>query len=334
MAVSIREPLPVFYERDADLGLIRSRRVAVVGYGSQGRAQALNLRDSGVEVRIGARPGKSVEAARADGFAVASVAEAAAWADAVALLTSDEAHRDLWRDHVGPNLKPGAALVFAHGLSIRFGLVDPGPEHDVVLVSPKTIGPRLREIYERGGGVFGLLAEHRDATGRAFDLALSFGAALGCGRAGMLRTTFAEECESDLLGEQVVLCGGVMSLIHAAFETLTEAGHAPEVAYLECLHELKLVTDVIYARGLAGAFEKISNTAEYGAYLTGPRVIGEEARAAIRGVMADVKDGSFVRRFMADYDAGFADLKTRRARLAEHPIEAAGARLRKLSPAS
>lgn len=304
----------------------------MVGYGSQGRAQALNLRDSGVEVRIGARPGKSAEAARADGFEVATVAEAAAWADVVALLTSDEAHRDLWLDQVGPNLKPGAALVFAHGLSIRFGLVEPGPEHDVVLVSPKTIGPRLREIYERGGGVFGLLAEHQDATGRAFDLALSFGAALGCGRAGMLKTTFAEECESDLLGEQVVLCGGVMSLIHAAFETLVEAGHAPEVAYLECLHELKLVTDVIYARGLAGAFEKISNTAEYGAYLTGPRVIGDEARAAIRGVMADVKDGSFVRRFMADYDAGFADLEARRSRLSEHPIEAAGARLRSLQP--
>lgn len=332
MAVSLREPLPVFYERDADPGLIRSKRVVVVGYGSQGRAQALNLRDSGVEVRIGLRPGKSVEAAEADGFAVAPVAEAAAWADVVALLTSDEAHRDLWRDQIGPNLRPGGCLVFAHGLSIRFGLVEPGPEHDVVLVSPKTIGPRLREIFERGGGVFALLAEHRDATGRAFDLALSFGAALGCGRAGMLKTTFAEECESDLLGEQVVLCGGVMSLIHAAFETLTEAGHAPEVAYLECLHELKLVTDVIYARGLAGAFEKISNTAEYGAYLTGPRVIGEEALAAIRGVMADVRDGSFVRRFMADYDAGFADLKARRARLGEHPIEAAGARLRGLTP--
>lgn len=324
--------LPVFYERDADLGLIRGRRVAVVGYGSQGRAQALNLRDSGVEVRIGVRPGRSREAARADGFDAAPVAEAAGWADVVALLTSDEAHRDLWREDVAPNLKAGGCLVFAHGLSIRFGLVEPGPEHDVVLVSPKTIGPRLREIYERGGGVFGLVAEHQDATGRAFDLALSFGAALGCGRAGMLKTTFAEECESDLLGEQVVLCGGVMSLIHAAFETLTEAGHAPEVAYLECLHELKLVTDVIYERGLAGAFEKISNTAEYGAYLTGPAVIGTEAREAVRAVMRDVRDGSFVRAFMADYDAGFVDLKRRRAALAAHPVEAAGARLRALSP--
>jgi ketol-acid reductoisomerase len=326
------QPLPVFYDRDrdCDLTLIQGRRVGIVGYGSQGRAQALNLRDSGVrEMRIGLREGSpSAEAARADGFEVAPVAEVAAWAQVLALLTSDEAHRDLWREPIGQNLKPGSALVFAHGLSINFGLVAPGPGIDVLLVSPKGIGPRIRELYQAGEGVFGLFGVQQDASGEARAIGLSFAAALGCGRKGILETTMKAECESDLFAEQVVLCGGVPELVRQAFDTLTAAGYPPEVAWFETFYELKLVVDLMFERGIAGAFEKISNTAEYGAYLTGPRVIGEEARAAMAGVLADVRDGSFVRTLMADYDNGFADLKARREALARHPMEATDARLR------
>lgn len=328
-----RSPLPVFYDRDCDLSEIGRRRVAVVGYGSQGRTQALNLRDSGVgEMRIGLREGSpSAELARADGFQVVTVAEAAAWCEVLALLTSDEAHRDLWREHIGPNLNPGACLVFAHGLSIRFGLVEPGPEFDVVLVGPKGIGPRIRELYLEGEGVYGLFAAHQDATGIARKIGLAFAAALGCGRKGILETTFKDECESDLFAEQVVLCGGVPELVRQAWSAMVEAGYPPEVAWFETFYELKLVTDLMFSKGVAGAFEKISNTAEYGAYLTGPRVIGEAARAAMAGVMKDVRDGSFVKAFMADYDAGFADLKARRAALAAHPMEETDRRLREIA---
>ena len=323
-------PLPVFYDRDCDPEVIRARRVAIVGYGSQGRAQALNLRDSGVrDMRIGLRDGSpSAEIARADGFQVVPVSEAAAWAEVLALLTSDEAHRDLWRDQIGPNLRDGSALVFAHGLSINFGLVEPGKGLDVLLVSPKGIGPRIRELYQAGEGVYGLFGVQQDATGSARAIGLSFAWALGCGRKGILETTMKAECESDLFAEQVVLCGGVPELVREAFTALTEAGYPPEVAWFETFYELKLVVDLMYERGVAGAFQKISNTAEYGAYLTGPRVVGPASRAAMAGVMADVRDGSFVRALMADYDAGFPDLKARRAALAAHPMEATDARLR------
>lgn len=328
MPEQLGTPLPVYHDRDCDLGLIRGRKVAVVGYGSQGRTQALNLRDSGVrELKIGVREGKSAEAARADGFEVVSVAEAAAWADVLALLTSDEAHRDLYRDEIAPHLKPGACLVFAHGLSVRFGLVEPAADLDVVLVSPKGIGPRIRDLYVEGEGVYCLFGVHQDATGNAKALGLSFAAGLGCGRKGILETTMRDECESDLFGEQVVLCGGVPELVNDAFETLVAAGYPPEVAWFECFYELKLVVDLMFARGVAGAFEKISNTAEYGAYQTGPRVIGDAARAAMKGVLDDVQDGSFVRKFMADYDAGFPELLARRRALGGRTIEAAGRRL-------
>ncbi len=267
------------------------------------------------------------EKARADGFEVRTAGEAAAGADVVAVMVSDEAHRDLWRDELEPNIRPGAALVFAHGLSVRFGLVKPRPDLDVILASPKGIGPRIRDLYVEGEGVFALFGVHQDATGGAHALGLSYAAGLGCGRKGILETTFAAECESDLFGEQVVLCGGVGQLIDAAFSKLVEAGYPPEVAWFECFYEVKLVTDLMFSMGIAGAFGRISNTAEYGAYLTGPRVIGEASKAAMDEVLAEVRSGAFVQRLMADYDAGSPDLTARRAALGRRPIEAVGAHL-------
>lgn len=302
----------------------------MIGYGSQGRTHALNLRDSGVaNIIIGLKDGSATrDKARADGFEVVTAAEAVSGADVVAVMVSDEAHRDLWHNELHPNIRPGAALIFAHGLSVRFGLIDPWRDDiDVILDSPKGIGPRIRDLYEAGEGVFCLFGVHQDATGGAHALGLSYAAALGCGRKGILETTFAAECESDLFGEQVVLCGGIGELIDTAFMKLVAAGYPPEVAWFECFYEVKLVTDLMYERGIAGAFAKISNTAEYGAYLTGPRVIGEASKAAMDGVLADVQDGSFVKRLMADYDAGSPDLLARRKALGERTIEAVGARL-------
>lgn len=304
--------------------------MAVIGYGSQGRTHALNLRDSGVaDIVIGLKSGSTTRAkAEADGFPVLTAGEAAAGADVVAVMVSDEAHRDLWRDELAPAMKPGAALIFAHGLSVRFGLVEPRPDLDVILASPKGIGPRIRDLYEAGEGVFCLFGVHQDATGVAHALGLSYAAALGCGRKGILETTFAAECESDLFGEQVVLCGGVGELIDAAFMKLVNAGYPPEVAWFECFYEVKLVTDLMYERGIAGAFAKISNTAEYGAYLTGPRIIGPAAHTAMDTVLAEVRSGDFVRTLMADYDAGSPDLLARRKALGQRPIEAVGAHLK------
>lgn len=303
--------------------------MAVIGYGSQGRTHALNLRDSGVaDIVIGLKAGSATRTkAEADGFPVLTAGEATAGADVVAVMVSDEAHRDLYRDELEPNLRPGAALIFAHGLSVRFGLVKPRADVDVILDSPKGIGPRIRDLYEAGEGVFCLFGVHQDATGGAHSLGLSYAAALGCGRKGILETTFAAECESDLFGEQVVLCGGVGELIDTAFMKLVDVGYPPEVAWFECFYEVKLVTDLMYERGIAGAFAKISNTAEYGAYLTGPRVIGEASRDAMDGVLADVQGGGFVKRLMADYDAGSPELLARRKALGERTIETVGAHL-------
>ncbi len=302
----------------------------MIGYGSQGRTHALNLRDSGVRhLVVGLKAGSATrETAQADGFAVMTAAEAAAGADVVAVMVSDEAHRDLWRDELAPAMQPGAALVFAHGLSVRFGLVEPRSDLDVILASPKGIGPRIRDLYEAGEGVFCLFGVHQDATGGAHALGLSYAAALGCGRKGILETTFKDECESDLFGEQVVLCGGVAELIDTAFMKLVDAGYPPEVAWFECFYEVKLVTDLMFERGVAGAFGKISNTAEYGAYLTGPRVIGEASRKAMDEVLQEVRSGDFVRRLMTDHDAGSPDLQTRRAALGRRRIEAVGAHLK------
>ena len=329
MTQTLPNPLPVFHDRDCDLSIIRGKRVAVIGYGSQGRTHALNLRDSGVaDIVIGLKSGSATRAkALADGFKVATAGEAASGAEVVAVMVSDEAHRDLYRDELEPNLKPGAALIFAHGLSVRFGLVTPRPDLDVILDSPKGIGPRIRDLYEAGEGVFCLFGVHQDASGGAHALGLSYAAALGCGRKGILETTFAAECESDLFGEQVVLCGGVAELVDGAFMKLVNAGYPPEVAWFECFYELKLVTDLMFERGIAGAFAKISNTAEYGAYLTGPRVIGEASLKAMDGVLSDVRDGSFVKRLMADYDAGSPELLANRKALGQRTIEAVGAHL-------
>ena len=281
------------------------------------------------DIVIGLKTGSATRAkAGADGFPVLTAGEAAAGADVVAVMVSDEAHRDLWRDELAPAMRPGAALVFAHGLSVRFGLVEPRPDLDVILASPKGIGPRIRDLYEAGEGVFCLFGVHQDATGAAHALGLSYAAALGCGRKGILETTFAAECESDLFGEQVVLCGGVGELIDAAFMKLVNAGYPPEVAWFECFYEVKLVTDLMYERGIAGAFAKISNTAEYGAYLTGPRIIGPAAHTAMDTVLAEVRSGDFVRTLMADYDAGSPDLLARRKALGQRPIEAVGAHLK------
>lgn len=328
--------MPVFHDRDCDLSIIRSKRVAVIGYGSQGRTHALNLRDSGVtDIVVGLKAGSATRAkAEADGFTVMTAGEAASGADVVAVMVSDEAHRDLYRDELEPNLKSGAALIFAHGLSVRFGLVTPRPDLDVILDSPKGIGPRIRDLYEAGEGVFCLFGVHQDATGGAHALGLSYAAALGCGRKGILETTFAAECESDLFGEQVVLCGGVAELVDGAFMKLVEAGYPPEVAWFECFYELKLVTDLMYERGIAGAFAKISNTAEYGAYLTGPRIIGDASLKAMDGVLSDVRDGSFVKRLMADYDAGSPEILAHRAALGRRTIESVGARLAEVAKAA
>jgi ketol-acid reductoisomerase len=329
MSQQIATPLPVFHDRDCDLSIVRRKRVAVIGYGSKGRTYALNLRDSGVEdIVVGLKAGSATRAkAEADGFRVLTAGEAAAGADVVAVMVSDEAHRDLWRDELEPNIKSGSALIFAHGLSVRFGLVEPRPDLDVILASPKGIGPRIRDLYLEGQGVFALFGVHQDATGGAHALGLSYAAALGCGRKGILETTFAAECESDLFGEQVVLCGGVAELVDAAFMKLVQAGYPPEVAWFECFYELKLVTDLMFERGIAGAFGRISNTAEYGAYLTGPRVIGEASRAAMDEVLAEVRSGAFVKKLMGDYDAGSPELLARRKALGERAIEAVGAHL-------
>ncbi|MDP3800947.1 ketol-acid reductoisomerase [Brevundimonas sp.] len=333
MTEHLSTPLPVFHDRDCDLSIIRGKRVAVIGYGSQGRTHALNLRDSGVaDIVVGLKAASATRAkALADGFPVLTAGEAAATADVVAVMVSDEAHRDLWRDELASAMKPGTALVFAHGLSVRFGLVEPRPDLDVILASPKGIGPRIRDLYVEGQGVFALFGVHQDASGGAHALGLSYAAALGCGRKGILETTFAAECESDLFGEQVVLCGGAAELVDAAFMKLVDAGYPPEVAWFECFYELKLVTDLMFERGVAGAFTRISNTAEYGAYLTGTRIIGEPSRAAMDTVLAEVRDGSFVKRLMADHDAGSPDLLARRKALAGRRIEVVGAHLNRVA---
>jgi ketol-acid reductoisomerase len=324
----------VYYDRDADVGLVKGRRVAVIGYGSQGHAHARNLADSGVkDVVVGLRPGSAgVAKAESAGLKVVSPAEAAAWADVIMVLTPDEGQGDLYRDHLGPNMKDGAALAFAHGLNIHFNLIDPRPDLDVFMIAPKGPGHTVRSEYQRGGGVPCLVAVHQNPSGNALEIALSYASAIGGGRAGIIETTFKEECETDLFGEQAVLCGGLVELIKAGFETLVEAGYAPEMAYFECLHEVKLIVDLIYEGGIANMNYSISNTAEYGEYVTGPRIITPATKADMKRVLEDIQSGRFTRDWMLENKVNQASFKATRRRNAEHAIERVGERLRAMMP--
>ncbi|MFZ5609698.1 MAG: ketol-acid reductoisomerase [Pseudomonadota bacterium] len=324
----------VYYDRDADVGLVKDKKIAVIGYGSQGHAHAANLRDSGVaEVVVALRAGSaSAKKAKDAGFSVVGNAEAARWADILMVLAPDEHQAAIWENEVRDNLRPGSALAFAHGLNIHFGLIEPRPDIDVFMVAPKGPGHTVRAEYRRGGGVPCLLAIAQDASGNAHDLALSYACAIGGGRAGVIETSFREECETDLFGEQAVLCGGLTHLVMAGFETLVEAGYAPEMAYFECLHEVKLIVDLMYEGGIANMRYSISNTAEYGDYLTGPRIITENTKAAMREVLKDIQEGRFVKDFMLDTHVGGPTLKAKRKQQAAHPIEEVGTRLRAMMP--
>ncbi|WP_420391724.1 ketol-acid reductoisomerase [Acuticoccus sp.] len=324
----------VYYDRDADISLIKGRKVAVVGYGSQGHAHALNLRDSGcTDVRVALRPGSgSARKAEAEGITVMSVPDAGAWADVVMLLTPDELQSDIYTGELAGTMRDGAALMFAHGLNVHFNLIEPRADLDVLMVAPKGPGHTVRSEYQRGGGVPCLLAIAQDASGNAHDLGLAYASAIGGGRAGIIETSFKEECETDLFGEQVVLCGGLVELIRAGFETLVEAGYSPEMAYFECLHEVKLIVDLIYEGGIANMNYSISNTAEYGEYVTGPRIITDETRAEMRRVLADIQSGRFARDWMLENRVNQSSFKATRARNNAHPIEAVGADLRAMMP--
>ena len=324
----------VYYDRDADLNLIKGKKVAVIGYGSQGHAHTLNLRDSGVkDIVVALRKGsQGVKKAEGEGLKVMEVAEAAKWADVMMMLTPDELQGDIYRDHLHANMKQGAAIMFAHGLNVHFNLIDPRADIDVLMVAPKGPGHTVRSEYARGGGVPCLIAIHQDPSGNAHDLGLSYASAIGGGRAGIIETTFKEECETDLFGEQVVLCGGLVELIKGGYETLVEAGYAPEMAYFECLHEVKLIVDLIYEGGIANMNYSISNTAEFGEYVTGPRIITDETKKEMRKVLADIQGGKFTRDWMLENKVNQTSFKATRARLAEHPIEQVGAKLREMMP--
>jgi ketol-acid reductoisomerase len=324
----------VFYDRDADAALIKGKKVCVIGYGSQGHAHALNMKDSGVaEIRIGLRPGSaSAKKAEKAGLSVLSPAEGAAWADVVMVLAPDEMQAQLYAEHLHKQMKPGAALAFAHGLNIHFQLIEPRPDIDVFMVAPKGPGHTVRGEYARGGGVPCLMAVHQDATGHARDIALSYASAIGGGKAGIIETSFRDECETDLFGEQAVLCGGMTHLVQAGFETLVEAGYAPEMAYFECLHELKLIVDLMYEGGMANMRYSISNTAEYGDYVTGPRIVTSETKAEMKRVLSDIQSGRFTRDWMLENKVGQTHFKTMRRNHAAHPIEEVGARLRDMMP--
>lgn len=324
----------VYYDRDADVNLIKAKKVAIIGYGSQGHAHANNLRDSGVkEVNIGLREG-SASAAKAEeaGFKVMSVAEIAAWADVIMMAAPDELQRDIYTDHLAANMKEGAAIAFAHGLNVHFNLIEPRADLDVFMVAPKGPGHTVRSEYQRGGGVPCLIAVEQNASGNAQEIGLSYASAIGGGRSGIIETTFKEECETDLFGEQVVLCGGLTSLIQAGFETLVEAGYAPEMAYFECLHEVKLIVDLIYEGGIANMRYSISNTAEYGDYTRGERIVTDKTKKEMKRILSEIQTGKFARDWMLENEVGQTSFKATRRREAEHPIEEVGERLRAMMP--
>lgn len=324
----------VYYDRDADVNLIKDKKVGIIGFGSQGHAHAMNLKDSGAaNVSVALRPGSASAAkAEAAGFSVMTVAEVAAWADLMMMAAPDELQADIWRDEIAPNIKDGAAIAFAHGLNVHYKLIEPGSGIDVIMIAPKGPGHTVRGEYLNGGGVPTLIAIDQDATGNAHDMALSYACAIGGGRSGVIETTFKEECETDLFGEQVVLCGGLVELIRAGFETLTDAGYAPEMAYFECLHEVKLIVDLIYEGGIANMNYSISNTAEFGEYETGPRIITEETRAEMRRVLADIQQGKFTSEWIRECRAGQPKFKATRRVNDSHPVEAVGERLREMMP--
>ena len=323
----------MYYDGAADLALIRGKKVGVIGFGSQGHAHAMNLADSGVSVRVGLPPTSgSCAKAQAAGLTVGNVGEVAAWADVIMILAPDTTQPKLYRDAIQPNLAPGKLLLFAHGFNIRFGTIAVQPDVDVAMVAPKSPGHRVRELFVEGAGTPALFAIHQDATGTARSLTLSYAKGIGVTRAGVIETTFAEETETDLFGEQVVLCGGVSALIKAGFDTLVEAGYQPEIAYFECLHELKLIVDLVYQGGLNYMRYSVSDTAEHGDYTGGPRIVTEETRQTMRRILEEVRDGSYARKWIDENDAGRPWFRAVRAREQEHPIEKVGAELRRMMP--
>ncbi len=323
-----------YYDRDADVNLIKGKKVAVVGYGSQGHAHALNLRDSGVEhVVVALRAGSDSAKKAADaGFTVMAPAEAATAVDVVMVLTPDEHQRALYLEHLAPNMRDGASLAFAHGFNIHFGLVEPRADLDVFMIAPKGPGHLVRSEYQRGAGVPCLVAVHQNGSGNALEIALSYGSAIGGGRSGLIETSFREECETDLFGEQTVLCGGLSALIAAGYETLVEAGYAPEMAYFECLHEVKLIVDLIYEGGIANMRYSISNTAEFGDYTRGARIITDDTKAEMKRILDEIQTGRFAKEWMLENAAGQPSFKAMRRRAAQHPIEEVGTRLRDMMP--
>ena len=325
--------MKIYYDKDADLSVIKSKQVAIIGYGSQGHAHANNLNDSGVEVCVGLRKGSGSEAkAKAAGLAVKSIEDAVRWADVVMILAPDEHQARLYQSQVEPNIKDGAALAFAHGFNIHFRQIEPRPALDVIMIAPKGPGHLVRSTYVEGGGVPSLIAIHQDASGQARDIALSYASANGGGRAGVIETNFREETETDLFGEQTVLCGGITALIQAGFETLVEAGYAPEMAYFECLHETKLIVDLIYEGGIANMRYSISNTAEYGDFTRGPRVIGPESKRVMKEILKEIQEGDFAREFIMENLTGTPKMKALRRTSKEHQIEQVGERLRSMMP--
>ena len=323
----------LYYEDHADPSLVRSRKVAVIGYGSQGHAHALNLRDSGVSVRVGLQPGSgSLARAQKEGLTVNTPAEAAAWADVIMILTPDTKQPKLYKESIEPNLSAGKTLMFAHGFNIRFGTIKPPASVDVSMIAPKAPGHRVREVFTEGGGTPALIAIEQDASGNAKALALSYAKGLGCTRAGVLETTFTEETETDLFGEQAVLCGGVSELIKAGFDTLVEAGYQPEVAYFECMHELKLIVDLIYRGGLSYMRYSISDTAEQGDYTAGPRIITSKTREEMKKILAEIRDGSFAKKWIEENEQGCPNFLATRQREQTHRIEQLGPKLRAMMP--
>src|SRR5579862_5693805 len=321
----------LYYDNSADLSLIQSKKVGIIGYGSQGHAHALNLRDSGVQVRVGLQPGSgSLAKAQKEGLTVGTPAEVAEWADVIMILTPDTKQPKLYKDSIEPHLNAGKTLMFAHGFNIRYGTIKPPSNVDVSMIAPKAPGHRVREVFTEGGGTPALIAIEQDASGNARALALSYAKGLGCTRAGVLETTFTEETETDLFGEQAVLCGGVSELIKAGFDTLVAAGYQPEAAYFECLHEMKLIVDLMYEGGLSKMWWSVSDTAEFGGYTRGPRLINDQTRAEMKKILTEIQDGTFTRELVEEFDAGQPNFAKRRAAEQAEQIEQVGAKLRPL----